>query len=118
MAEIMLPDFEDLYALIEVIKVLSLRKAKLELEIKYDEGQVVAIATTDPAYLVGGKIPSMAFIDSTLKISGINGSLLPKRQELAEVAANLEEKKLILDMKKTQIEVWRTLSANERRANL
>lgn len=109
-----IPDFDDFIKLSQDIGNLSYKKLSLESEIKYKESQVFKVATTTDAFLIDGKKPSTTAIDNTYKHSGIDGEILPLRAELAEVVSQLEQKRIQLDIYKSMIEVWRTLSSNER----
>ena len=57
-------------------------------------------------------------IDNTFKFTGLEGELIPLRNELAQVTAQFEGKKLQMDIYKTMIEVWRTLCSNQRSAGM
>lgn len=109
-----LPDFEDFVKLANEIGELSFRRMKLENEIKARESAIVAKAMSEMAYLVNGKTPSMALIESTYKYTGFNGELVDERLKLADITALLEKKKLLLSIYRDMLEVFRTVSANER----
>jgi hypothetical protein len=114
--EINLPDFEDMYKLSDEIYELSVRRAVLENKIKFEEAMVVKTVTTDPIYFKDGKAPSMAFIESTYKFTGLDNKIFPLREELGDVKAQLDQKQIVLDIYRMQVDVFRTLSANERKA--
>src|SRR5512135_2525857 len=111
-----LPDFDEMFELVEMIKALSTKRAKLKSEIEATEAKTVRIVSNDPKYYMGGKPPSITYINVTWKYTGLNDELVDKRRELAEVEAALDGCKLLLDYDKAMIEVWRTISANERMA--
>lgn len=113
--EINLPDFEDMYATIDKIKELTLRKLKAELLIKGAINKVVRKVTTDATYFVNGKIPSMSFIEKTYIFSGLDKEILPVREEYAELSSSLEHLKLKFSLDTSMIDVWRTMEANKRR---
>lgn len=109
-----IPDYTDLLSLAQTISGLMYRKLSLEAQIKEGESLVFRTANTDEKYFQNGKPPASTFVDNTYKYPGLAGELLPLRTELARVIAELEGKRLELDIYKTMIEVWRTLSSNSR----
>ena len=109
-----LPDFDDMMKVSGEIGNLLLEKLKLEAMIKSGEADTIFRVTTEEKYFVGGKPPSMSFAESTYKITGLVGELIPMREKLAEITANLEEKKIQYDVYKNMLDMWRTLAANER----
>ena len=114
MLQEILPDFDDLQGMISQIFDLQSKKAYLDVEIKATEALVTREVTTNEKYFTNGKAPSMEFIKSTYQYSGIDGKLIEKRKEYADVAALLEFKRLSYDLAKMKVDVWRTRSANER----
>jgi len=113
-----LPDYEDFMTLAETIERLSTKKARIEIQLKTLETELVRKVTTDPAFFQGGKVPSMAYIDGTWKYTGLNNELVPLRIEYAELTSSLEKSKITMEVYKTMLDIWRTLSANERKASL
>jgi hypothetical protein len=111
-----IPDFEEFTKLAEEISALMYKKLSLDAQIKDGESNVFKIASTDEKYLQGGKAPSSTAIDNTFKYPGLNGELLPLRNELAKATAELEGKRLQYDIYKQMVEIWRTLSSNQRTA--
>lgn len=113
-----LPDFSEFMSVTEEIGKLLYTKLLLEKEIKKLEANVVIEAMVNEKYFIGGKPASMSYLESTLKFTGLNGEIVPLREELARVTGKLEESKLRLYVYKDMLEVWRTLSANERNSGL
>ena len=113
-----IPDFDEFMKLSEEITALQFRKLSLEAQIKTGETHVFKVASTDEKYFQGGKPPAVSYIDNTFKFTGLNGELIPLRNELAQVTAQFEGKKLQMDIYKTMVEVWRTLSSNQRSAGM
>lgn len=111
-----IPDFDDMMKIIDEITELQRRKLVLDVEIKTAESNVVREVTTNPDYFQSGKQPSMAYIDATFKHRGIADEIIPMRMELANVVSELDKLKNQLDAFKSLLEIWRTLSANERKA--
>lgn len=110
MAVIELPDFDMLFKLALEIKELSVEEGLLELEIKRSESDIIRNIVEKSQ----GKPPSMSYLQSTIAFTGVDNSLLDLRKRLVEVSSDLDYKKLLLDLYKRMIDVWRTQSANER----
>lgn len=109
-----IPDFEQFLEVASEIRQASLNKMLLEKEIKAGEAKVFRKAMTDEQYQVNGKAPAVSYVDSAYKHTGLDGELLPLRESLIEATAELDELKLRLEVYKSMLDVWRTLSANER----
>lgn len=113
-----LPDFEDFLKLAADIREASVNKLTIEKNIKKIEADIVREVTNNPDYFLGGKAPSFNYIDATYKYTGLDGELLPLRSNLIEATALLDELRLRMDIYKNLLEIWRTLSANERASSL
>lgn len=113
-----IPDFDEFIKLASEISSLMYQKMVLEVEIRSGESKVFETATTSEKYFQNGKPPASTFIDNTWKYRGIDGELLPLREKMAVLVSQLEEKKIQMDIYKSMLEVWRTLSANQRSATL
>lgn len=109
-----IPDFDEFIKLTGEISGLMLRKMSLETKIKAGEANVFKRVSTEEKFFVGGKPPASTYIDNTFKFTGIDNELLPLRDELIAVIAGLEEKKLLMEVYKAMLDVWRTLSSSER----
>jgi hypothetical protein len=101
-----LPDFDDMYKLIDEIKNLSIEVAKAELEIKVMEGDIFVKGKEDGH--------PVNHITNAYKTAGFNGELIPFRESLAEKQAELKFKENVLALYRSKIDVWRSVSANER----
>lgn len=112
-----LPDMPDLLTLADEIAKAVVRKLTLERDIKAKEAAIVKEAMSNPAYQVGGKPPSMSFIESTYIYTGFDNSLLVPRTELIAATAELERLRSRLDLFKEFLNMWRSLSAAERSVN-
>ena len=101
-----LPDFEELYGLIAKIKNKSVEVAKKRLEIKVLEKEV----------FVRGRDEGLpvTHVTNAYKTTGFDDEILPLREDLAEAEAELDFMESTMDLHKSKIEVWRTVSANER----
>jgi len=113
-----LPDFNTMVERIDKIRELMFKQLKLQAEIKDEESRVTRRAVMNSKYFVSGKVPSMSYIEKAYIPSGFDGTLLAMRESLAEVTSDLEHQKNLLDLDKSLIEIWRTQSANERKATL
>jgi len=113
-----IPDFDEFNKLAEEISSLLYAKLSLDAKIKDGESNVFKVVSTDERYMQGGKPPSATYIDNTYKYPGLDGELLILRNDLARATADLEGKRLQFDIYKNMIEVWRTLSSNQRTSSL
>jgi len=109
-----LPDFGELLALIETIKVKRVEKMLKELEIKDAVANIYKVTSTDEKYFVGGKAPSAVYVKNTWEHTGFDNEVSAMRKQLVELTAEsalLENK---FSIARDMVDVWRTLSANER----
>jgi hypothetical protein len=118
MEKIKLPDFDDMIGLAEEIGEANKRIQRLKLEIESTEAEVVKTVMSDADFYVNGKPPSYAFVEATWKVTGLTGELKPKREELADLISDTDTKKMKFNLMRDMIDVWRTISANERAAVL
>lgn len=120
LADIMkaLPDFEDMEKISDEIADLMFRKLVLDKEIKAGESDVFRRFMTDKSLYQGEKPYPVSYVENAYRYSGMDGELLPKRQEYAEVSSKLEKARLRLEIYKQMMDIWRTLSANERSSAL
>lgn len=109
-----LPDFEDMFKIIDEIRNNSLEKAELEHQVRLAESEIIKKVTTDKSYFKGDKPPAKNFIDGTYLFTGLDNELLPFREKIAQLSINIEYLKSKLSLLRDTIEVWRTQSANER----
>jgi len=114
MTKINVPDFDDMQNAIDRIMELTDRKLALDIQLRIKEADIVLNALTDAKYFVNNKPPSMTFIDSTYKYTGFDGELVSMREELAHLVAMSEHARNNFYLMKSQIDVWRTHTANER----
>lgn len=109
-----IPDFDEFIELAGQIRELSLKKLTIEKDLKKGEGKTFRDAMVEKEYYVNGKQPAISYIEGAYKYTGLNDCLMPLRDELVEVTAELDYLKLKLDVYKSMLDTWRTLSANER----
>jgi hypothetical protein len=110
-----IPDFDDLTKLVEEIQTLSFKKMQLENSLEASEAETFRTAMSKP--LENGKFPSSSFVINAYSHTGLNGELVEKREELARVSSMLERTKLLLSLYRDMMEMFRTVSANERNAS-
>jgi hypothetical protein len=113
-----LPDYTDLLEIALQIEQMSVKKAMLEGAIKLSEANVIKEVTSNPIYFQAGKIPSMVYIDATYKFLGLENELPELRQTVSALGYNIEKLKTTMDVYRTMIGIWQTLSANERKSSL
>jgi len=111
-----IPDFEDFIKLAEEIGELSFNKMQLENKIKAQESVIFTKAINE--FVIDGKRPSVSHIERAYLHTGISGELLEERAKLALITSQLEKKKIQLSIYRDMLEVFRTLSANERSQNI
>lgn len=110
-----IPDFDDLTKLVNEIGELSFKKMQLENKIKAMESVTFTKAINE--FSIEGKKPSVAHIQNAYMHTGIDGEILPLREQLADVSAMFEKRKLLMSLYRDMMELYRTFSANERNSN-
>jgi len=113
-----LPDFDDLNRSADEIADLMYEKMITDNKIKAKEANVFKITSTDQAFFIGGKPAPVSYVENTYKFGGLGGEILQDRQRLAELVSALERAKMKLSLYKDMLDIWRTLSANERSSAL
>jgi len=111
---VQLPDFDDMQNMIEQIHDISLQKMMVDIEIHSKEAEIVRKSVSEEASFVNGKPPSVAYLEATVKYTGLNGELVEMRKALSTLSADLERNRLMFDLMTKKIEVWRSQTANER----
>lgn len=114
MLEIKPPDFEEMLKMVDTIRNLNNEVQALKVQLDVAEADTVKKATTDKSLSPDGKYLSVTFVNSTFKITGINGELVPKRLELARKSADLDKAYKVFEIMKLQFEAWRTDQSNKR----
>lgn len=112
MPKIELPDFNDMIKIAEQIYNLSQKRAELDIKIKI--GETLAVKNGMETIKIDGKKPSISYLETTVKVTGMGNELIEMRKEYADLTNKILYLKELLELYKLQIEVWRTLSANER----
>lgn len=107
-----IPDYEDFLQLASEIGELSFSKMQLETQIKVMEAETFKAAMKQP--LENGKLPSASFVTNAYIHTGLNGEIVEYRLKYADISSRLEKKKIMLSIYRDMLEVFRTVSANER----
>jgi len=109
-----IPDWSDFMKLADEIKILSFSRMSVEARIKAKESDGFKIVMSDEKYFVSGKPVAVSYYDNAYKYPGLEGELLPIREEYARLSSELEQKRIQYEIYKQMLDVWRTVSANER----
>jgi len=111
-----LPDFDDIYLLVDRQRDVAISIGKLREQIRNEESKLVEKLTTDSKFFINQKPPSVAMMEKRWLPTGLNGTLGSLRFELDVNLAEMEHLKNKLDIVKYQIDIWRTQQADKRGA--
>ena len=111
-----IPNVEEISRIVKEINGLSMELALSTYELEKLEAIIVRKATLEQNYFQGGKPLSQEFIKNSWKITGFEDELSDKRKENYVLQVKLDNAKRLLRSYELQIEIWRTVSANERQA--
>jgi hypothetical protein len=114
MSIVNLPEFETLFGLADEIYKLAIKQAKLESKIKFEESMIVKEVVSNPKYWKDGKPPAMNYIEAVYKYIGLDKNLMAMREELIETKTLLDQKQIVLNLYKLQIEVWKSQNYNNK----
>jgi hypothetical protein len=109
-----LPDFQDFMSLAEEIKLISLKRMKLENRIRWEEAATFRRIMEEEKFWVKGKPVPVSYFENAFKYAGIDGSLLDLRNELAELQAELELKRNTFEVYNRMLEMHKTLVYQEK----
>jgi hypothetical protein len=115
-----IPDFNSMMETVDTIKKNALNREKKYIEIKSRVADIIKICKTDEHYFENGKPPAMGYVMETYAFTGFKsdehpkGELIALREQLAEFDAELEHARLLNKVQHDIVEVFRTISANER----
>lgn len=104
-----LPTFDDLLALSNEIKTLSIRKMKIDSALKADESANFSEVMTNTKYFVGGKPVPVSFFDNAYKYKGIDNNLMVLREDLIEVSGELDSKRAQYELYMKMHDFWKTM---------
>ena len=120
--ETLIPDFDALEELARQAAGVSASIVYTKNELSMLEANVIRTALTDKRYWIGGKQPSMSYCDSVVAELGNTeedtSRLLELRNTLAELTEQSKLLKHIIGISKDKLELYRTISANERKGFL
>jgi len=111
-----LPDIEKVQDTIFELYRLEQELGKVKLAIKLKEADVVNLVANNPQYFKNGKPLPISQIQATYAITGLNNELSKLRAKLVELESEVNYKSRQLDLYKMIADLWRTQSANERKA--
>jgi hypothetical protein len=114
MGTVNLPDFDLLFEIADEIYKLSVKQAKLESKIKFEESMIVKEVVSNPKYWKDGKSPAMNYIEAVYKYIGLDKNLMIMREELIETRTLLDQKQIVLNLYKLQVEVWKSQNYNNK----
>jgi hypothetical protein len=109
-----LPTFEDYMHLAEEIKMLYLEKMKLENELKRSEALNFQAVMTDPKYFKQGKPVPVSYYENAYKFTGLEIDLMQYRTRLAELVAELDNKRNQSEIYKIMHDLYKTLAYQEK----
>lgn len=114
-SEIQLPDFDEMMEIIDKIYNLNLRRGELKITLNVKEAYVTQEAKTNSDFFdTKGNPHAQTTIDRLYLFAGLAGELIPYREELEAIEAELAYLRSKLDFYKLLVDVWRTQAANER----
>jgi len=109
------PNMEEMYRIVDKIKELTMEYGKLQLKLSAARAAIINKVMSDTNYWIKGKPPSMSFIEKTYLVNGIdNVNLIEIMKEKENVKSELDYNKMLFEIKKLEVEIWRTQSANQR----
>lgn len=118
MPSVNLPDFDDLITLSKEIGNLKKQIALDENALEILEAEITEETSTNEAYFVNGKPPSMSYTQANyLKIGydeRTRNELKRLKDNIAKNTGKLKEKEMLFGIYRNMIDIWRTESANER----
>lgn len=109
-----LPDWEDFMALAEEIKVLYIKRMKLENLIKSVESENFKAVMSLSLYFVNGKPVPVSFYENAYKHNGLDNNLVQAREELAETVALLDQKRNQFEIYNRMLEMHKTIVYQEK----
>jgi hypothetical protein len=109
-----IPDWQDFMRLAGEITALSYKKMVADSRIKTMESDNFKMVMSDPKYFINGKAVAVSYYENAYGHSGVDNSILPIREEYAQICSELELKRIEYEVYKQMLDTWRTLSANER----
>lgn len=112
------PDFEVMIQLASTIRDLSFKKIKVKAQIEAMESEVIKHVIDNKEYWPNDKQPSMEYIKLVYKPVGLNGEILEKWGEYAQISSDLEYAQLNFEINKAKLDVWKTETYMQSRVSL
>lgn len=120
--EALIPDFDELESLAEKAAEAKRKTIGLEHQLKQLEAQFISEALSNREYWQEGKRPTVTFCNTVVKEIGNTDEqreqLMELRQELAQQEELYYLHNSLIDIKRDKLALYRTESANKRKAFL
>lgn len=119
--EHLIPDFDDMQEMIEEAARLQAKVAVLKDTIKAFSATCMKHALVEKDFWIGSKRPSMAYCEKIVAQIGNTkedfDALESLRTELADDMERLETLEGLIQLSRDKLDLYRTFSANERKAH-
>jgi len=113
-----LPDFEEMLAIAHEVGQLTTKIALDKALVKELRAEITKTVVTDEEYWSGKKVPAFNYIQATFHQVGINAETAAKLRklttDLATCEGRLEQLKMIFQVYRDQIDVWKTKQFNKK----
>lgn len=125
MAEINLPDFDDLLAIADNIGKLSTKKILLEYELERRLAHITSITSINDEYFVNDRPPSMSYTEANYHKLGVDeefgkefteAGLESIRSDIAHMSGDLESEKNKFRVLTQLVDVWKADQYNKNQA--
>jgi len=120
--ESLIPDFDQLDQMVNTLGELKRKELLTKHTLKALEASYIKRALTDQNCWVGGKRPTMSYCERVVAVIGNTEeereALLGLRTTLAELAEGIEITGQLIRTMRDRLDLYRTLSANERNSLL
>ena len=118
----LLPDFDTMYSIITGLGELGTRIRNLKNDIEQLEASCIRDALTNNLYWLDAKRPTITFCVEVVKVigntEGERAQLRTMRTNLSELEGEYEQVRERLMLERNKLDLYRTLSANERLVHL
>jgi len=120
--EALIPDFDKMEELTRQAAEVSAKLVITKHDLAVLEAEIIREALTNNAYWIGGKQPSMSYCEKVVAKIGNTPEDREKLDQLRKQYAELSEQGELLQhiiwINKDKLELFRTISANERKGFL
>jgi len=118
----LIPDFDLMQALIDQLAEARAREFAVKNHLKEKEADVVREAMLNRDLWEGTKPPTMSYCDKVVSVLGNNDKdkedLFSTRRELASTMEVIERLQGTIQVMRDKLDLYRTFSANERKAHI